>query len=116
MVGLDFIRFFEEFYRDGIINKRLKNSFIKLIPKREGLVELLHYWHTSLVGSIYKLVAEVLADRLKKVLPEIIGELQGAFVDDRQILDEVPITNELVHSRKRDKKPGLLFKIEMEKA
>lgn len=50
---------------------------ITLIPKREGPSELSHYRPTSLVGSVYKLLAKVLADRLKKVLPEVNRESQG---------------------------------------
>lgn len=37
-------------------------------------------------------------------------------MEDRQILDGVLIENELAHARRKDKKPGLLFKIDMEKS
>lgn len=47
---------------------------------------------------------------------EIIGESQGAFVEDRHIIEGVLVANELTHMRLRDKKPVLLFKIDMEKA
>lgn len=65
-VGLDFLRFFKEFHHDGTINKGLKKSFITLTPKREGLTELSRYRPISLIGSVYKLLAKVLAERLKK--------------------------------------------------
>lgn len=68
------MRVFKEFHQSGVLNKTLKNSFITLVPKREGLSELLHYHPISLVGSVYKLLAKVLADKLKKALPEIIGK------------------------------------------
>lgn len=45
-----------------------------------------------------------------------IGESQGAFVEDGQILDGVLVANELTHMRLRDRKLGMLFKIDMEKA
>lgn len=112
-MGPDFLRVFKEFHRHGIINKSLKN--ITLIPK-EGPGDLSHYRSIGLLGSVYKLLAKNLAERLKKVLPKIIGESQEAFVEDRQILVRILIANELVHMRRKEKKPGLIFKIDMEKA
>lgn len=38
---------------------------------------------------MYKLLAKILANQLKQVLPLIIGPYQGAFVANRQILDGV---------------------------
>lgn len=52
-------------------------------------VELRVYRHISLVGCSYKLLAEILANRLKSVLPCIISPFQGAFVASREILDGV---------------------------
>lgn len=45
----------------------------------------------SLIGGLCKILAKVLSNRLRRVLPEIISDIQGAFVDDRQILDSVLI-------------------------
>lgn len=61
-------------------------------------------------------MAKVLTERLKEVLGEIISESQRAFVENRQILDGVMVVNELIHMREKDRKPNLLFKIDMEKA
>ena len=44
----------------------------------------------SLVGSLYKILAKVLANRLKVVLDQLISESQNSFVGGRQILDLVP--------------------------
>ena len=53
---------------------------------------------------------------MKKVLPKIISMAQGAFVYGRQILDGVLIANECIHSRKKEKRPGLICKLDLEKA
>ena len=50
------------------------------------------------------------------VLPSIIGPFQGALVGSRQILDGVLIANELINSRKRACKEGVIMKIDLEKA
>nr|GFA35551.1 RNA-directed DNA polymerase, eukaryota, reverse transcriptase zinc-binding domain protein [Tanacetum cinerariifolium] len=38
----------------------------------------------SLIGSLYKVIAKVLANRLVTVLHDIVDEIQSAFVTDRQ--------------------------------
>nr|GEW88556.1 RNA-directed DNA polymerase, eukaryota [Tanacetum cinerariifolium] len=51
----------------------------------------------SLIGSLYKVIAKVLANRLVTVLDDIVDKIQSAFVTDRQILDGPFILNEIVH-------------------
>lgn len=46
--------------------------------------------------GIYKLIAKVLVRRFLRVLGEIIGECQHAFVERRHILDVV-LVNEMVY-------------------
>lgn len=48
--------------------------------------------------------------RLQKALSSIITFYQGAFIQDRQILDGVPIVNECIHSKLKANTPELLCK------
>ena len=52
-------------------------TLIRKVPNR----------NISLVECWYKLLAKILANRLKSVMPLIISPFQGAFVAKRQILD-----------------------------
>ncbi|XP_026459405.1 uncharacterized protein LOC113360071 [Papaver somniferum] len=49
-------------------------------------------------------------------MPALSLDFQGAFIHDKQILDGVLIANKCVDSRLKSKKPGILCKIDMEKA
>jgi hypothetical protein len=69
-----------------------------------------------LVGSLYKILAKILANRLQVVISSVIAESQTAFVKDRQILDGLLIANEVVDEARRAKKELLLFKLDFEKA
>lgn len=65
---------------------------------------------------MYKIIAKLLAERLKKVLHKLIGRQQMAFIKNRQIRDAVLMANECVESRQRDNQPGILCKLDIQKA
>ncbi|GJV91444.1 RNA-directed DNA polymerase, eukaryota, partial [Tanacetum coccineum] len=70
----------------------------------------------SLIGSVYKVVTKVLANRLALVIAELVSDTQSAFVADRQILDGPFILNEILHWCKRKKKQAMFFKVDFAKA
>ena len=70
----------------------------------------------SLVGSLYKILAKLLANRLRQVIGSVISEAQSAFVKNRQILDGILIANEVVDEARKAKKDLMLFKLDFEKA
>ena len=81
-----------------------------------GADDLKDYRPISLVGSLYKLLAKVLADRLKKVMSKLVNTAQNAFVKRRQIQDTFLITNEAIGSILKKKDLGVLCNIDIEKA
>ncbi|MCH79613.1 cysteine-rich receptor-like protein kinase, partial [Trifolium medium] len=113
---VDLMRFISEFHRNGKLTRGINSTFIALIPKVDSPQKLNDFRPISLVGSIYKILAKVLANRLRLVIGSVIGEAQSAFVKDRQILDGILIANEVVDEAKKYKKELLLFKVDFEKA
>ncbi|RVW28422.1 Transposon TX1 uncharacterized 149 kDa protein [Vitis vinifera] len=116
LVKAEIMGFFKEFHERGRFVKSLNATFLVLVLKRGGAKDLKDFRPISLVGSLYKLLAKVLANRIKKVMGKVISESQNAFVEGRQILDAVLIANEAVDSRLKDNVGGVLCKLDIEKA
>ena len=74
------------------------------------------YRPISLVGSLYKWLAKVLANRLKRVLAKVVSNAQNAFIEGRHILGAVLVANEAVDSILRRNEGAILCKLDLEKA
>ncbi|RVW39533.1 Transposon TX1 uncharacterized 149 kDa protein [Vitis vinifera] len=116
VIKSEILGLFSKFYIHGTFQRSLNSTFLVLIPKKEGAEDLRDFIPISLVGSVYKLLAKVLANRLKLVMGEVISDSRQAFVQRRQILDVVLIASEALDSRLKDNTSGLLFKMDIEKA
>ena len=66
--------FFKDFHDRCIFIKNINASFFVLIPKKGGAEDLKDFKPISLVGSLYKLLAKVLANKLKNVMGKIVSK------------------------------------------
>lgn len=65
---------------------------------------------------MYKVLAKLLANRLKLVMNKLISETQSAFLKGRQIMDSVVVLNEVVDEANREAKSCIMFKADFERA
>ena len=116
VVKEDIMKVITDFDNFGFLDWRLNTTFLALLPKKDDVESMKDFRPISLIGTIFKLISKVLADRLKKVISPLISTNQGAFIHGRQILDGVLLANELIYSRIKAKENGILCKIDIEKA
>nr|GFC25827.1 putative RNA-directed DNA polymerase, eukaryota [Tanacetum cinerariifolium] len=94
IVGPDLCSAVEWFFRHASFPVGCNSSFIALIPKTLNPKSVGEYRPISLIGSIYKVVTKILANRLSTAMADIISNVQTAFLPNRQILDGPFIINE----------------------
>ncbi|GJV80075.1 RNA-directed DNA polymerase, eukaryota [Tanacetum coccineum] len=105
-----------DFFENGHIPRGCNASFIAFIPKIHDTKIVKDFRPISLIGSIYKIITKILANRLCNVLPCLISEVQSAFVSNRNILDGPFILDELLQWCKHKRKRAMIFKVDFEKA
>lgn len=79
-----------------------KTTFIALIPKKIGASNLKDFRPVSLVGGVYKIMAKLLAERLKRVVDGLVKKNQMAFIKGKQIMDALLIASVCMDSRMKD--------------
>lgn len=95
--------FISEFHLNGRLVRGAINAFISLSPKIENPTNLSDFMPIFLIWCMYKVLSKILANRLKKVIPKVILDSQYAFVEGRQMVDDILIQNEFVDNAKRRK-------------
>ncbi|GJW74496.1 RNA-directed DNA polymerase, eukaryota [Tanacetum coccineum] len=105
-----------QFFSSGTFPPGCNSSFIALIPKTQEAKVVKDFRLISLIGSVYKIIATILAKSLSLVISSLISDVQSAFVSNRQIFDGPFILNELLSWCKHKKSKAMIFKVDFEKA
>jgi len=102
------------------VNKKLggctNSSFLALIPKESNPISFSRFHPILLCNSSYKILTKIIANRIKPLLSSIISENQGGFMQHRNILDNIILVQEVMHSRKEEGEVGMIIKLDMENA
>nr|GEX91982.1 RNA-directed DNA polymerase, eukaryota [Tanacetum cinerariifolium] len=93
LIECDVIKAVKWFFLHERILSGGNSSFITLIPKVSNANVVKDFRPISLIGSVYKIVAKILANHLVLVLGNLVSDTQSTFLKERQFLDGPFILN-----------------------
>ena len=78
-------------FMEGRMETSIKNGLIKPIPKKVMCSHLKHWRPITMLTTIYKLVAKMIATRMSLVLGDIVTPHQHGFIKGRSIYENILI-------------------------
>lgn len=93
----------------GIVPNAINSTFTSLIPKIKNPKKVSDFRHFSLCNIFYELIAKVLVNRLKLVLPHMVSDSQTTFLFSRLITNNVLVAFETLHYLKCESQGKLSY-------
>jgi len=119
VVGVDVTAFVINCLNSCSFPPGLNDTNVVLIPKKQVPEKVSDLRPIALCNVVYKVMAKVIANRMKHLLDNIISESQSVFVPNRLITDNILVAAEVGHFLNR-KQCGLVgwgaLKLDMAKA
>lgn len=72
----------------------------------------------GLCNVVYKILSKIIVSRIQPLLPNLVGTEQASFVPGRNIIDNVVIVQEIIHSMRvsNSKKKFMAIIVDLDKA
>ena len=97
--------------------RSMNTALIRLIFKNTGEKSNLKNWRPiSLLNVDYKIISKVITNRLRKIMPDVIGEDQSCGVTRRNIQDNLMIIRDAIYYINNEDREGAILSIDQEKA
>ena len=110
-------KIFNTVYVEGKLSRSMRAGILSLIYKKKGDKRVLkNYRPISLLQVDYKILARIMANRFKKVLPKIISENQTCCIIGRDISNNIANVRDVITLVESDELEGYVIKIDQEKA
>jgi hypothetical protein len=98
------------------IGGNTNSSFLSQVHKETNPSSFSKYRPISLCNSSYKILTKIISYCLKNLFPKIIYPNQGGFMKERQIIDNIVLVQEVIHSNFSSKSKGMVIKLDMANA
>lgn len=115
-MGKDLLAMILKFWETGTLAYSVKDGLIKLIPKKADKRHLKDWRPLTMLTTTYKLIAKLLALRLRVVIPFIISSQQTGFIPGRNILENISVAWLTADWLNLKRIAALFLKLDFEKA
>ncbi|XP_024014272.1 uncharacterized protein LOC112088220 [Eutrema salsugineum] len=117
VIGHETTAAIKQFFTSSFIPSSLNATSLVLIPKRRGADELKDIRPISCLNTVYKIIARILSDRIKHLLPALILSNQTAFIKDMLLLENVLLASEIVQGyHLENQSPRITLMVDISKA
>jgi len=115
-IGRDLLKVVEDCKISGRMYEASNSTFIALIPKTDSLISFNDFRPISLCNCLHKIIAKIIANRLKPILSRHISPEQFSFLHNIPIHEAISTAHEALYSIKTKKLKGSILKIDLSKA
>ncbi|CAI7774037.1 unnamed protein product [Closterium sp. NIES-53] len=112
----DFMGFVKQFEESAVLPEEVQAAVTILLHKKGPREQIQNYRPITLLTSSYKVVARLLANRMKKVLGSVISEEQHGFLPGRRLSDAVSTVADVIEAANNDSEDWYLLMVDFQKA
>ena len=116
LLGNLLVDVFNESYELGKLPDSQRKSVMSLIFKRGDEDDISNYRSISLTNTDYRILAFTLAERMQKILGDIISNDQTAYVKGRYMGTNIRLVSDVIDYYDLLNKSGLLLMVDFQKA
>lgn len=95
-LGTEVISAIQDFFSSSFMPTPLNSTMLVLISKLQGSEDIKDFWPISCCNTLYKIISQILSDKLKRILPSIVVPNETVFVKDRLLLENVLLASEVL--------------------
>ena len=116
IVGDDLSKAVQYFFQTTKLPSAFNSTAIALVPKCSNPNSIRDFRPISCCTVVYKCITRIMANRLKKYMPQMVSNSQSAFIPGRSISDNILMAQELVRGYGRSTlSPRCAIKIDLQK-
>ncbi|CAI5472702.1 unnamed protein product [Closterium sp. Yama58-4] len=116
LLGPAVMREVRNFESAGVLSESFTTAVTILLHKKRDMDDLGNYRPITLLSFFYKLLAKVLANRIKVVLPRVISSNQFGFLPGRSLADAVSLVADAIDAAEQEDEDWLLLLVDFQKA